>query len=43
VTVEDGKFVHEAIGTFFELDGAKKAHYELLGLPFAGDSLDDHS
>jgi len=43
VTVEDGKFVHEAIGTFFELDGAKTAHYGLLGIPFAGDSIDDYS
>jgi len=42
VTIENGKFVHEAIGTFFELNGAKKAHYELLDIPFSGDSFDDY-
>ena len=43
VTIEDGKFVHEAVGTFFELNGAKKAYYHLLGIPFAADSIDDYS
>lgn len=43
VTIEDGKFVHEAVGKFFELNGAKKAHYQLLGIPFAVDSIDDYS
>ncbi len=43
VTIEDGKFVHEAVGTFFELNGAKKAYYKLLGIPFTGDSIDDYS
>jgi hypothetical protein len=43
VTIEDGKCIHEAGGTFFELDGAKKAHYQLLGIPFEVDSIDDYS
>lgn len=43
VTIEDGKFVHEAVGTFFELNGAKKAYYHLLGIPFEVDSIDDYS
>ena len=42
VTVEDGKFIHEAIRTFFELNGAKKAYFELLGIPFDGESIDDY-
>lgn len=42
VTVENGKFVHEGIGTFFELNGAKKAHYRLLGIPFSAESIDDY-
>jgi hypothetical protein len=42
ITIENGKFVHEAIGTFFELNGAKKAYYELLDIPFSGNSIDDY-
>lgn len=41
VTIESGKFVHESCGTFFDLNGAKKAHYGLLGIPFSGESIDD--
>ena len=42
VVVEGDKFVHEGIGTFFELNGAKKAHYNLLGISFEGKSIDDY-
>ena len=42
ITVENGKFVHESIGTYFDLNGAKKAHYGLLGIPFSGESIDDY-
>ena len=42
ITVENGKFVHENIHTYFELNGAKKAHYGLLGIPFSGESIDDY-
>ena len=42
VTIEDGKYIHEAMGTFFELNGAKKTHYGLLGIPFEADSFDDY-
>jgi hypothetical protein len=42
VTIEYGKFVHEGIGMFFELNGAKKAHYQLLDIPFSGESIDDY-
>ncbi len=41
VTVENERFVHEGLGTFFDLNGAKKAHYGLLGIPFSGESIDD--
>ena len=43
VTVEEGKLVHESVGSFFSLDGAKKAHCHLLGIPYAGESIDDYS
>ncbi|MEI6143962.1 MAG: hypothetical protein WCP85_32100 [Mariniphaga sp.] len=42
ITFENEKFVHESIGMYFELNGAKKTHYELLGIPFIGDSIDDY-
>lgn len=42
VTIENGKFVHESIGSFFELNGAKKAHFKLLDIPFSGESIDDY-
>lgn len=42
VTLAEGKFIHEAIGTFFELNGAKKAYYQLLNIPFSGESIDDY-
>jgi len=42
ITVENEKFVHESIGTFFELNGAKKEHFGLLGIPFDVESIDDY-
>jgi hypothetical protein len=42
VTVEDGKFVHESMGTFFSLEGAVNAHRRLLGVdPPYGKTIDD--
>ena len=41
VTIEEGRFVHENIGSYFELNGAKKAHFKLLGISFSGESIDD--
>lgn len=41
ITFENGRFFHEAYGTYFELNGAKKKHYGLLGIPFFGESIDD--
>ena len=34
VTVENGKFVHESVRTYFTLQGALKKHCNLLGVPF---------
>lgn len=42
VTIEKERFVHENIGSYFQLDGAKKAHFKLLGIPFSGESIDDY-
>lgn len=42
VTTENAKFVHESKGTYFDLTGAKKAYYGLLGIPFEGESIDDY-
>lgn len=42
VAIENGKFVHESIGSYFELNGAKKVYYKLLGIPFSGDSFEDY-
>jgi hypothetical protein len=42
VTLEEGKFVHESCGTFFELDGAYKEYCRLTGIPFDGESIDDY-
>ena len=41
VTVEDGKFVHQAVRTYFTLQGALKEHCKLIGEPF-DDSIDDY-
>lgn len=42
VTIEKGRFVHESIGSYFRLNGAKKAHFKLLGIPFSEESIDDY-
>ncbi len=43
VTVEDGSFVHESCGTFFEFDGADKQFTLAQGLPWeGGDTIDDY-
>lgn len=42
VTIENGKFIHESIGSFFELNGAKKAYFKLLNIQFDGKSIDDY-
>lgn len=42
VTVEEGKFVHISHGTFFDFEGARKAHYHILGKPWdGGETIDD--
>ena len=42
VTFEDGKFVHESLGTFFTPDGAEKGFILAQGLPWkGGDTFDD--
>lgn len=42
VTIEGGLFVHESLGTFFQLDGAKKRFTLALGLTWeGGDTFDD--
>lgn len=43
VTIEDGKFVHEAMGTYFTPEGAEKKHCGLLGRPFEGETIDDYA
>ncbi len=43
ITFEDYKFVHEACGTFFTMDGATKKQYEMLGKLWIGeDSIDNY-
>ena len=43
VHVENGKFVHESLGTFFTLIGAQKRFNMALGLEWIGeDSIDDY-
>jgi len=43
ISYEQGKFVHEAQGTFFAHAGAEKRHCELIGkLWEGGDSIDDY-
>jgi hypothetical protein len=42
VSVEDGLFVHENLGSFFTLDGATKQYVLKRGLEWeGGDSIDD--
>lgn len=44
VTYEDGKFVHESRGSYFEHIGAVKEHCKLIGEPCdgLGESIDDY-
>jgi hypothetical protein len=48
VTIENGKFVHEAAGIYFSFHGALKNHCYLLGIPFdelgitLEESIDDY-
>ena len=43
VYIENGKFVHESLGTFFTLIGAQKQFNLALGLEWTGeDSIDDY-
>ena len=42
VTVENGKFVHESVRTYFSLQGALKEHCKLVDVPFE-ESIDDYS
>jgi hypothetical protein len=42
VTVEDGKFVHESLGSFFTLQHALKRHCSVLNISFE-DSIDDYA
>lgn len=42
ITFEEGKFVHEAYGTFFTPEGAEKKHFELIGKKWdKGETFDD--
>lgn len=42
ISFEEGKFVHEAHGTFFTPEGAEKKHFELIGMKWdRGDTFDD--
>ena len=48
VAIENGKFVHETVGTYFGFQGALKNHCILLGIPFEElgiplETLDDYS
>lgn len=43
VTFEDGKFVHISHGTFFDFEGARKEHYQILGRSWdGGETFDDY-
>src|SRR5262249_51457791 len=42
VTLENGRFVHESVSTFFSLQGALKEHCSLLKVPFE-ESIDDYT
>ena len=44
VTIENGKFCHENLGSCFTLEGAEKQYCLALGLPWeGGDSIDDYA
>ena len=43
VSIEDGLFVHENLGSFFTLEGATKEYVLKRGLKWeGGDSIDDY-
>ena len=42
ITLESGRFVHTNLGSFFEENGAMKAHHGLFGRTFDGPSIDDY-
>ncbi len=42
VTIENGKFVHENVRSYFSLQGALKEHCNLLGVAFE-ESIDDYT
>jgi hypothetical protein len=43
VTIEDGRFCHENLGSCFTLEGAEKQNFLARGLPWEGaDSIDDY-
>lgn len=43
IYIEDGKFIHESMGTFYEEQGARKQFTLAQGLDWAGeDSIDDY-
>ena len=42
VTIENEKFVHENVHSYFTLQGALKAHCNLLGVPLV-ESIDDYT
>ena len=43
ISFRDGKFIHESLGTFFEVDGAKKYFTLEQGLEWTGgDTFDDY-
>lgn len=42
ITFEEGKYVHEALGSYFTPEGAEKKHYGLLGIKWdKGETFDD--
>jgi len=45
VTVENERFIHESVRTFFSLEGARKAYHKLLDPNFdestIGECIDD--
>jgi hypothetical protein len=42
VTIENDKFVHESVRSYFSLQGALKVHCRLLNVPL-GESIDDYA
>jgi hypothetical protein len=41
ITQEDHRFIHEAMGSFFELEGAKAKHSNILGRPYEYHGIDE--